>query len=104
MNFAMDVLITKYFLPVKYLGHCVRLLWERRWGICCRFEFFISASNEYRCFADGQRPQTADVFSLKREAEKKGVKEEAGDAMVKPDAGRRAGELCLSYLDLFQYT
>ena len=41
------------------------------------------------------------MFSLKREADKKGVKEDAGDATVKPDAGRRAGELCLSYLDVF---
>ena len=45
--------------------------------------------------ADGQRPQTADMFSLKRDADKKGVKEEAGDAAPKPDMGRRAGELGL---------
>ena len=53
---------------------------------------------------DGQRPQTADVFSMKREAEKKVAKEEAGDAMLKPDAGRRAGELCLTGFILVQLT
>ncbi|KAK7099028.1 serine/threonine-protein kinase PLK1-like [Littorina saxatilis] len=45
---------------------------------------------------DGHRPQTADMFGLKRDTEKKG-KEEAGDASSKPENGRRAGDEPMDY-------
>jgi hypothetical protein len=43
--------------------------------------------------ADGQRPQTADMYGQKREGEKKG---EAGDASSKPE-NNRAGDEPIDY-------
>lgn len=43
---------------------------------------------------DGQRPQTADLYALKRDLEKKG---EAGDASSKPEANHRPGDEPMDY-------